>query len=88
LLDFDFTDVNGDVVKPGAAVRTSFPGGEEINLPFFNITGSGSAGHVSASVCIRFNGASSATNNVVLLDAAGNRSNTVSIVTPRPAGAN
>jgi hypothetical protein len=87
-LDFDFTDVNGDVVKPGAQVKTQCCGLSEIDLPSFTITGTGSSGHITATICIKFNGASSTTQNTVLIDAGGNRSNTLAINVPRPAGAN
>ncbi len=73
---------NGDVVEPGAAVRVLLGGGNELNLPFFSITGTGYTGHVTASICIRFNDGFSATENVVLDDAAGIRSNTIAIVIP------
>jgi hypothetical protein len=88
---FEFGDRNRDVVGGQLQSGGFFPNGvrgsftETIPGPGVTITGT-RAGTITDTICLRFGTNQVFTSVVSITDAAGNRSNEISVVVGRPAG--
>jgi hypothetical protein len=83
-INFDYVDPDEDVIKEdGAKVYLPWD-----NTPWSTFTGSGYSGSIETKVCFNFGENNSRTFTVTLDDAAGNKSNSLSITINRPPGAN
>ena len=93
VVQFDFTDPNGDV--PGGKVmlnRTYNTGRSEWHASAVGgdaiLTGSGSAGHIEVdNECPLYDNNQSSVESITLIDAAGLTSNRLSVTMQRPPGA-
>ncbi len=81
VVEFDYTDANGDVSggQVELVVRKSLTVTGGVPSAGVTITGT-TSGHITAALCVAIDGASWGTREVTLTDAAGNRSNTLSLV--------
>lgn len=89
---FDFEDLDGDAVGPNSRVSLSylFSDGTTGNLPDVSFVTEGSSirGTITIHLCTLWGGSSSVEDRIVLTDNAGNDSNTLTLRTSRPVGAN
>jgi hypothetical protein len=92
LLTFDYTDADGDLRGGTFEGTVSDPaaGTLAFSVPIppagSGVTGT-TAGQVTVSQCVRFGTSTSVQETVVVTDAAGHRSNTLTFPVPRPVGA-
>ncbi len=92
LLSFDYTDSDGNV--QGGAVQVTvtlspggLPGTGTFGVPSPGVSVSGTtSGTITIEACVRFGGSSQLSENVTLLDAVRNPSNTLSVGTAKPPG--
>ncbi|AHG93731.1 Ig domain protein group 2 domain protein (plasmid) [Gemmatirosa kalamazoonensis] len=89
---FSYSDPNGDVSTSAPALTIAFafaPSGTTGSFAAHpTVTGNGTSGTMSGSLCTVFGTNTSATQSFTLSDAAGNASNTLSFTVQKPAGAN
>jgi hypothetical protein len=92
---FDYTDSGGDVNQSTAVLIVDYqfdsgPIGQfrQPPEPGMSVTGDGFSGQIRSLICSQFGSASQITEWFTLLDSQANPSNTISIVVPKPGGAN
>jgi Bacterial pre-peptidase C-terminal domain len=90
-LTFDYQDPNGDVadtvdIKDAYSFQPSGTAGT-LTSPVA-VDGNGFSGTVTVGLCTVWGSATQATDVLSITDKAGLQSNTLTVVTPRPAGAN